>query len=154
MIEQKLDDFDLKLLREVQKDSSRPVTQLAEAVGLSHAPCWRRLQRLRSEGFIMRESAILDHGLCGFGVELFVFVRLSAHGRATINEFREQITAHPQVVGAYVLLGRMDAMLHVVAHDIRDYERFYMEHLAQSPALAEINSMTVLSRLKDEGIPV
>jgi Lrp/AsnC family transcriptional regulator len=150
----KLDEADRRILREVQRDSSRPVTQLAEAVGLSHAPCWRRLQRLRSEGYIQRETAELDPLRCGFGVELFVFVRLSEHGRAKLVEFREEITEHPLVIGAYVLLGSIDAMLHVVARDMREYERFYMEHLARSPALAEINSMTVLSHLKKTDLPV
>jgi Lrp/AsnC family transcriptional regulator len=149
-----LDEADLRILREVQRDSSRPVTQLAESVGLSHAPCWRRLQRLRSEGFIAREMAVLDPLRCGFGIELFVFVRMNAHGRGKLAEFREEITSHPQVIGVYVLLGSIDAMLHVVARDMRDYERFYMEHLAQSPALAEINSMTVLSHLKKGDLPI
>jgi Lrp/AsnC family transcriptional regulator len=79
---------------------------------------------------------------------------MSAHGRGRIGEFRDEITAHPQVIGAYVLLGSIDAMLHVVARDMRDYERFYMEHLAQSASLAEINSMTVLSRLKHADLPI
>jgi Lrp/AsnC family transcriptional regulator len=150
----KIDEADRRILREVQRDSSRPVTELAEAVGLSHAPCWRRLQRLRAEGFIERETAELDLRKCGFGVEMFVFVKLSAHGRGRLIEFREEISAHPQVIGAYVLLGSVDAMLHVVARDMRDYQRFYMEHLALSQSLAEINSMTVPSRLKRSDIPV
>lgn len=150
----RLDEADRRILREVQRDSARPVTELAGAVGLSHAPCWRRLQRLRSDGFIQRETAVLDPLLCGFGVEMFVFVRLNVHGRGRIAEFRSEITSHPQVIGAYVLLGNIDAMLHVVARDMRDYERFYMEHLAQSTSLAEINSMTVLSHLKDGDLPV
>jgi len=149
-----IDEADRRILREVQRDSSRPVTELAQAVGLSHAPCWRRLQRLRNEGFIERETAVLDPIKCGFGVELFVFVRMSAHGRGRLAEFREEITAHPQVIAAYVLLGSIDAMLHVVVRDMRDYERFYMEHLAQSESLAEINSMTVLSHLKKGDLPV
>jgi Lrp/AsnC family transcriptional regulator len=123
-------------------------------VGLSHAPCWRRLQRLRAEGFINRERAELDALRCGFGVEMFIFVRLNAHGRGRIAEFREEITSIPEVIAAYVLLGNIDAMLHVVARDMRDYQRFYMEHLAQSQSLSEINSMTVLSHLKKGDLPV
>ena len=149
-----LDDADRRILRELQRDSSRPVTELAQAVGLSHAPCWRRLQRLRSEGIIHREAAVLDPVKCGFGVELLVFVRMSAHGRGRLNEFREEISAHPEVVAAYILLGNIDAMLHVVVRDMREYERFYMEHLAQSESVAEINSMTVLSQVKNGELPI
>ena len=153
-MEHNLDEADLRILREIQRDSSRSVKQLADAVGLSHAPCWRRLQRLRSEGYIEREVAVLDAARCGFGIEMFVFVKMNAHGRGRLDEFREEITAHEQVIGVYVLLGNVDAMLHVVARDMRDYQRFYMEHLAQSPSLAEINSMTVLSHFKDTALPV
>ena len=149
-----LDDADRRILRELQRDSSRPVTELSQAVGLSHAPCWRRLQRLRSEGIIQREAAVLDPVKCGFGVELLVFVRMSAHGRGRLNEFREEISAHPEVVAAYILLGNIDAMLHVVVRDMREYERFYMEHLAQSESVAEINSMTVLSHVKNGELPI
>jgi Lrp/AsnC family transcriptional regulator len=118
-METNIDEADRRILREVQHDSSRPVTELAQAVGLSHAPCWRRLQRLRSEGYIQREAAVLDPVRCGFGVELLVFVRMSAHGRGRLNEFREEISAHPEVVAAYILLGNIDAMLHVVVRDMR-----------------------------------
>jgi Lrp/AsnC family transcriptional regulator len=150
-----LDDFDRKILRELQKDSSRPVTQIAVAVGLSQAPCWRRLQRLRSEGFIEREVAVLDRDKLGWEIEMFIFVRLNAHGRATITEFTESVLGHEQVIGAYIVLGNVDLMLHVVARNIRDYERFFLEHLSQASGVHEVNTMTVMSQLKSEiQIPV
>ena len=147
-MQQNIDEFDRKILLEMQKDSSRPVTQIADAVGLSQAPCWRRLQRLRAEGFIEREAAVLDRAKLGWEMEMFVFVRLNAHGRATINEFTESVLGHEQVIGAYIVLGNVDLMLHVVARNIRDYERFFMEHLSQASGVHEVNTMTLMSRLK------
>lgn len=143
-----LDEFDRKILRELQRDSSRPVTQIADAVGLSQAPCWRRLQRLRNDGFIEREVAVLDREKLGWELEMFIFVRLNAHGRATINEFTDSVLGHEQVIGAYIVLGNVDLMLHVVARNIRDYERFFMEHLSQASGVHEVNTMTLLSQLK------
>lgn len=64
-----IDDADRRILRELQRDSSRTVTEIAEAVGLSHAPCWRRIQRLRSEGIILGEAAIVDRSKLGFDLE-------------------------------------------------------------------------------------
>ena len=87
---------------------ARPLTQVAEAVGLSHAPCWRRIQRLRSEGYIEREVARLDRDKLGWEVELFVFLKMSPYGRSTIREFRQWIVTHEQVIGTYVLLGNFD----------------------------------------------
>jgi len=149
-----LDESDRRILRELQRDCSQPVTRLAETVGLSHAPCWRRLQRLRAEGYISREVAVLDRERLGWETELFVFVKISAEGRANIETFRHSMMQHDQVVGYYILLGNVDAMLHIVARNLRDYNRFYLEHLSTSPYISEINSMTVLSRLKDSAIPV
>ena len=154
-MEQKLDEFDCKILREVQKDASKPVTQLAEAVGLSHAPAWRRLQRLRSEGYIAREVAILDREKLGWDLELFVQVKLNATARADINAFASAIIGHEQVIGCYLVLGNIDLVLHVIARNIRDYERFFLEHLSQATGVQEANTITLLSRMKDgTAIPV
>jgi Lrp/AsnC family transcriptional regulator len=149
-----LDDADRRILRELQRDCSRTVTQIAEAVGLSHAPCWRRIQRLRSEGIIQRETAVVDRAMLGWDVEFFVYVKFSAHGRSMVKEFRKQIIQHERVIGAYIILGNYDLMLHVVAQNIRDYQEFYLEHLSGSPQLSDINSMTVMSTLKETQVPV
>jgi Lrp/AsnC family transcriptional regulator len=151
---QSLDEPDRRVLRAIQRDSSRPVTELAETVGLSHAACWRRLQRLRAEGYIEREAAVLDRSKLGWDLEIFVFLKISPQGRANIAEVRRWITAHEQVVGTYVLMGNVDMMLHVVARNIRDYNRFFIEHLSESPYLSEINSMTVMTTLKESDVPV
>ena len=149
------DEFDRKLLRELQRDSSRPVTQLAEAVGLSHAPAWRRLQRLRDEGYVRREVALLDREKLGWDLELFVLVKLNATARAEINAFAASILEHEQVIGCFLVLGNVDLVLHVIARNIRDYERFFLEHLSQATGVHEANTITLLSRLKDEtAIPV
>lgn len=153
-MEKIIDKADRRILRELQRDSSRSVTQLAEAVGLSHAPCWRRIQRLRTDGFITRETAVLDRSKLGWEVELFVFIKISPNGRANIEEFRRSIMQHDRVIGYYIVLGIFDAMFHVVARNLADYSQFYLEHLAASPYISEINSMTVLSQLKDADIPI
>jgi Lrp/AsnC family transcriptional regulator len=148
------DESDRRILRELQRDCSRSVAEIAEAIGLSHAPCWRRIQRLRADGLIARETAVLDREKLGWEAELLIFIRVSADGRANIEEFRRSMMQHDRVIGYYILLGNVDAMLHVVARNMRDYNRFYLDHLATSPYISEINSLTVLSRLKDTDIPV
>lgn len=149
-----LDEADRRILRELQRDSSRTVTEVAAAVGLSHAPCWRRIQRLRAEGIILREAAVVDREKLGWDVEFFVYIKFSPQGRPSVKEFRSKIIQHDEVVGAYIVLGNFDLMLHVVARSMRDYERFYLEHLSGTAEIGDINSMTVMSTLKEAGVPV
>jgi Lrp/AsnC family transcriptional regulator len=153
-MERSLDDTDRRILRELQRDSSRPMTEIAEAAGLSHAPCWRRIQRLRAEGVIKGETVVLDAEKLGWETEIFVLLKISPEGRANIDEFRHSMMKHERVLSYSILLGNVDAMLHVVARNMRDYNRFYLEHLSSSPYISEINSMTVLSRLKDASLPL
>ena len=149
-----LDDADRRILRELQRDSSRPVTEVADAVGLSHAPCWRRIQRLRAAGYILREAAIVDRSKLGWELEFFVYLKFSLQGRANVPEFRRRIIEHERVIGAYIVLGNHDLMLHVVARNMQDYQDFYLEHLSGQPDLGDINSMTVMATLKEAQVPV
>jgi Lrp/AsnC family transcriptional regulator len=153
-VQKLVDDADRRILRELQRDSSRTVTQIAEAVGLSHAPCWRRIQRLRADGIIQREAAVVDRSKLGWEVEFFVYLKFSMQGRANVFEFRRRIIEHDRVIGAYIILGNYDLMLHVVARGIQDYQEFYLEHLSGSPDLGDINSMTVMATLKEAHVPV
>ena len=149
-----LDDADRRILRELQRDSSRPVTEVADVVGLSHAPCWRRIQRLRAAGYILREAAIVDRCKLGWELEFFVYLKFSLQGRANVPEFRRRIIEHERVIGAYIVLGNHDLMLHVVARNMQDYQDFYLEHLSGQPELGDINSMTVMATLKEAQVPV
>ena len=102
----------------------------------------------------MRESAVLDRTKLDWDLEFFVYLKFSMQGRANVFEFRERIIQHDRVIGAYIVLGNYDLMLHVVARDMRDYQEFYLEHLSGSPDLGDINSMTVMATLKEGHIPV
>jgi Lrp/AsnC family transcriptional regulator len=153
MLQKIIDDADRRILRELQRDSSRTVTQIADAVGLSHAPCWRRIQRLRSDGIILREAAVVDRSKLGWDLEFFIYLKFSMQGRANVPEFRRNIIQHERVIGAYIILGNYDLMLHVVAQGMKDYQQFYLEHLTGQPDLGEINSMTVMATIKEGQIP-
>jgi Lrp/AsnC family transcriptional regulator len=154
MLPKIIDDADRRILRELQRDSSRTVTQIADVVGLSHAPCWRRIQRLRSDGIILREAAVVDRSKLGWDLEFFIYLKFSMQGRANVPEFRRNIIQQERVIGAYIILGNYDLMLHVVAQGMKDYQQFYLEHLTGQPDLGEINSMTVMATIKEGQIPL
>src|SRR3546814_1120930 len=118
-------------------DASRPTTEIAEIVGLSQAPCWRRIQRLKEAGYIKKTVCLLDRRKLGLNAEIFAQVKLSANGRADVSGFSDAIRQFPEVIGCFVLLGSVDFMLRIVAEDIEAYERFFFEKLSQVPGVQE-----------------
>ncbi|EJL32148.1 Lrp/AsnC family transcriptional regulator [Novosphingobium sp. AP12] len=143
-----LDPFERKILRELQRDANQTTAQIAERVGLSASPCWRRIDRLEREGFIQRRVAIVDRHKVGLNAHVFAQVKLNAHGRANLDEFAAKIREFPEVLDCYVLLGSVDFMIRVVAEDISAYERFFFEKLSQLPGVQEITSTVALSEIK------
>ncbi|AXB78816.1 Lrp/AsnC family transcriptional regulator [Novosphingobium sp. P6W] len=143
-----LDPYEIKILRELQRDSTLTMADLAERVGLSASPCWRRIDRLEREGIIKRRVAILDRQKVGLNAHVFVQVKLNAHGRAHLDQFAEKIRQFPEVLDCYVLLGSVDFMINIVAKDIEAYERFFFEKLSQLSGVQEINSTVALSEIK------
>ena len=147
-MEHKLDRHDRALLSAIQDDASLSSVELAERIGLSQGPCWRRMQKLRQEGYIRKEVALLDRAKLGWDLQLLVQVQLTAHGRADVGKFTEALAAHDRVLECLILLGSVDAILRIVARDIQDYERFFFEHLSQAPGVREANSMVILTEAK------
>lgn len=143
-----LDRLDRKILALVQQDSSRPTADIANLVGLSQAPCWRRLQRLKDAGYIRGQVALLDRRKIGLNTQIFAQVKLTATGRSNLEDFTMAIRGFPEVLDCFVLLGTVDFMLRIVARDIEAYEQFFFEKLSRVPGVQEINSMVALSEIK------
>ena len=143
-----LDPFERKILRELQRDASLTTAEIAERVGLTPSPCWRRIDRLEREGLIRKRVALIDRRKVGLNAQIFAQVKLNAHGRANLDEFSKTIGAFPEVLDAYVLMGTMDFMLRIVTQDIDAYERFFFERLSKLPGVQEIHSTVALSEIK------
>ncbi len=143
-----LDAIDLRLLAVMQTDSSLSATELAEKVGISQSPCWRRVQRLKEEGYIKREVALLDGKKLGLNAHIFAQVKLSAHGRAHLAEFSKAVQGFPEVLECFVLMGNVDFLLRIYTQDVEAYERFFFEKLSRLPGIQEINSTVALSEIK------
>jgi Lrp/AsnC family transcriptional regulator len=143
-----LDDADRRILAQLQTDCALSTAELAERVGLSQSPCWRRVQRLRAEGVIRAEVALLDRGKLGLKTQIFAQVKLSAQGRQHLDEFSEAIRRFPEVLECWVLMGPVDFLLRVVAPDVESYERFFFEKLSRVPGIQEITSTVALSEIK------
>lgn len=145
---QELDMFDRRILAELQQDAARSVAEIAEIVGLSQSPCWRRIQRLREEGVIKGQVALIDRRKVGLNTQIFAQVKLNAHGRSHLEEFSAAIQQFPEVLDCYVTMGTTDFLLRIVAADIDAYERFFFEKLSRVAGIQEINSIVALSEIK------
>lgn len=143
-----LDAFERRILELIQVDASLSNAELAERVGLSSTPCWRRVQRLRELGVIRQQVALLDRRQLGLNAQIFAQVKLNAHGREHLDEFSAAIRGFPEVLEAFVLMGPVDFLLRIVAADIDSYERFFFEKLSRVPGIQEINSVVALSEIK------
>lgn len=143
-----LDRYEKRILAVLQEDASLSTAAVAEKVGLSASPCWRRIDRLEREGFIKRKVALVDRRKIGLNAQIFAQIKLNAHGRANLDEFTTAIRAFPEVLECYVLMGSVDFLIRIVATDIEAYERFFFDRLSQLPGVQEVNSTVALSEIK------
>ena len=144
----KIDEIDRKILEQLQRDASPSTADLAEQVGLSMSPCWRRIRRLENLGVIRKRVALLDREKLGLEVTAFASVKLSAHGVAALPEFEAAIDDFQEVVACFVMTGDVDYLLQVVTRDIRSYENFLRNRLLQLPTVREVHSQIALNELK------
>ena len=143
-----LSPIDRKILRLLQHDADLSAAEVAEKVGLSQSPCWRRINRMQEEGLIERKVALLNHKKLGFSITVFVDIKLSAHGRSNLDEFEKAVVGYPEVLECYSMAGGSDYLLKVVARDISGYERFLRDHLLQRPHVQEAHSHIAMSVVK------
>lgn len=143
-----LDDVDLRILDALQKDASLSTADLAQVVGLSQSPCWRRLTRLREAGYILEQVTKLNAEKLGFNTTVFAHVKLSAHGRVNLTEFADAIRRFPEVVECFAIMGAFDFLLRIITRDVKAYEQFVFGRLSTLPTVQEINSTIALSEIK------
>lgn len=142
-----MDDVDRRIMREVQRQPTISMSDLAEAVGLSQTPCWRRLRALEQEG-VVRRAAILDRRALGMGVDVFAQVKIGRHDETTLNAFETEVLTHPEIVECFSMSGESDYMMRVVVTSIEHYERFLKKVLLHLPGVAAVNSSFALNTIK------
>jgi len=142
-----LDPIDRRILRELQADATLPIAELAERVGLSQTPCWKRVKRLEAEGVIARRVALLDRERLDLGLVVFVAVRAARHDEAWLTDFARGASALPEVIEFYRMSGDTDYLLKVVVRDIAAYDRFYKRLIAVVP-LGDVSSSFAMEQIK------
>jgi len=144
-----LDKFDIHILAELQNDARLSNAELASRVGLSAAPCWRRVRRLEDEGYIKSYRAELDRRKIGLGVT--AFVRLDAENTGSNTQRLEQAIAKlPNVIAFHYISGAGTFELHVVATDLDAFSRFALQQLINLPGVKDIHTSFSLGEIKSQ----
>ena len=142
-----LDQIDRRLLAILQEDATVPIAELAERVGLSQTPCWKRVRRLQDAGVITARVALLDREALDLGLTVFVAVKTGRHDEGWLTLFAAGASALPEVVEFYRMSGDVDYLLKVVVKDIAAYDRFYKRLIATAP-LTDVSSSFAMEQMK------
>lgn len=142
-----LDPIDRRILRELQRDATVPIADLALHVGLSQTPCWKRVKRLTDAGVIQRRVAILAREKLDLGLAVFVSVKTSRHDQEWLDAFAKAASTMPEVVEFYRLAGDTDYLLKVLVKDIAAYDAFYKRLIAAVP-LSDVSSAFAMEQIK------
>jgi Lrp/AsnC family transcriptional regulator len=144
--EPKLDAIDMKILRLLQEDATLPLAVIADKVGLSQTPCWKRIQKLEATGVIERRVALLSPEAVGVGLTVFVSIETSDHSSDWLQAFSKAVARMPEVMDVYRMAGDVDYMLRVAVPDMAAYDRFYKELIAAAP-LKNVTSRFAMERI-------
>ena len=142
-----MDDIDRKILSILQLDTTIPIADVAERVGLSTTPCWRRIQKLDEAGVIRSRVALLDGERLNVGVTVFVSVRTNQHNAAWFAQFSKAVDEIPEVVEFYRMSGDIDYLLRVVVPDIAAYDSVY-QLLISKVSLSDVTSSFAMEQIK------
>jgi Lrp/AsnC family transcriptional regulator len=145
----KLDQHDVAILKELQRDASLSSTELAERVGLSQSPCWRRVNQLEEAGIIQKKVALVARRKLGIDVLVFVHVKLASHGWQSLPKFKQKVVSFPEVLQCFLVMGDIDFILLVATRTIEEYNHFVQQKLAQIPGVQSIDSRIVSEETKN-----
>lgn len=143
-----IDKTEIKILKLLQDDARITNQVLAEKVGMSASPCWRRVKKLEEENVIQGYRAILNRRKIGLGVMVFVRVIIDSDSEAEAQKFEQEVTELENVVACYSIGGDSDFLLQVVSHDLDSYADFAMTVISRLPGIKEMQSMFVLKEIK------
>jgi len=146
-----LDDTDRAILRALAEDAAQNAGALGRALGISQPNAWRRVKRLEEAGVIRGRRLVLDAAALGFGVTVFLGVKLAAKGRVSLEDFERAATAIPEVQVVQHVLGMFDYRLRVTARDIADFERVLRRRIMTLPGVGEVEANVLLSEERRPG---
>ncbi|XXN66618.1 Lrp/AsnC family transcriptional regulator (plasmid) [Enterobacter ludwigii] len=143
-----LSKTDIKILQQLQQDARITNQHLADEIGLSASPTWRKVRKLEEDEVIQGYRAVLNRKKIGLNVMVFVRVTIDSHSEAEARKFEQKVMALDNVVSCYSIGGDADFLLQVVAADLDAYAEFAMSVIRRLPGIKEMQSMFVLKEIK------
>ncbi len=145
-----LDRYSLAILAELLRDSRQTIQQIADRVGLSASPCWKRIKEMEASGVIRGYTAVIDPEKVGLGLRVIVEANLGQHSEQNVRQFERTVAASAPIVHCYSTTGESDYLMDVLMPDIKQYEQFLHETLFKLPGVTKLRSAIVLKELKSE----
>ncbi len=139
-----LDATDLQILSLLQEDAALSIAEIAERVGLSSSPAWRRIERLKKTGVIIRQVTLLDCDKLGINFEVFASVKLQLPTRENLDTFEQAVAQWPEVVECATVTGAIDYMLRVVTRDMHAYDDFLRDKMLALGLVSDVQSRIVM----------
>lgn len=144
----RLDRIDRQILALIQANASLPIQQIADQVGLSVNPCWRRIRQMEAAGVIQGRVAVVNPEKVGLGLTVYVRVKTREHSAEWAKKLNEVIAAMPEILECHRIGGDVDYLLKVVVENMAGYDRTYKELIARVPSLADVSALFSMERLK------
>ena len=148
----KLDSIDINIINILQKDSTQAIQDIADQVGLTNNPCWRRIKRLEDEGVIERRKAVINRNLIGLGTTAFVSIRIDSHNKEWLKQFSESVDKMPEIIECHRMAGDIDYLLKVIIKDLKHFDSFYQKLISLIPGLIDVSSSFSMEELKVDAI--
>lgn len=150
-----MDAKDKAILRMLQEDAKASIERIAGAVGLSHTPVWKRIDRLEKSGVILGTHCRLNREALGLEVTAFTSVKLSRHDEKALLEFERAVQHVPEIVDCYSMTGSFDYLIRVVVDSMAGYETFIKKKLVHLPYVGDMHSSLALREIKQApGLPI
>tara|TARA_R100000365_G_C2727520_1_gene58471 strand:- start:215 stop:715 length:501 start_codon:yes stop_codon:yes gene_type:complete len=141
---QELDAVDARILDIIQHDAGLSVAEIADRVGLSSSPCWRRIKRMEEAGFITGRVTLLDNNSLGLNFEVLASVKLALPSRENLEAFERMVQDWQEVVECMTVTGAVDYMIHIVTTDMHAYDNFLRDKLLGSALVSDVQSRIVI----------
>ena len=144
-----LDSIDAKILDLVQNDAALSVAEIADKVGLSSSPCWRRIKRLEDIGVIQRRVTILDREAVGLSFEVYATIKLNLPTKQNLEAFEAEVMKWPEVVECATIAGDEDYVLRIITRDMRTFDEFVRNNILNLGLVSNIQSRIVFRPIKN-----
>ncbi|WP_295043030.1 Lrp/AsnC family transcriptional regulator [uncultured Paracoccus sp.] len=146
-----VDATDLAILRILAADATKSAADLGRAVGIGQPAAWRRIRKLTEAGVLAGRRVVVDQAALGFGVTVFLGIRMAARGRTSLEDFERAVTAIPEVQVVQHVLGQFDYRLRITARDITDFERILRRRIMTLPGVGQVEANVMLSEERRPG---